>query len=164
MTRESYQKVMRPFETHRALGHALILTDKLLTAAVFLAYPVLLAALFFTRDTRFWRCLLVPAIAFLAVSGLRIWINAERPYEKYGFRPVLGKEKHGESFPSRHVFSVFIIALAVYRVLMPAGIILTVLGVVLGTVRVVGGVHFPRDVFAGAAIGIAIGVLGFFVF
>lgn len=164
MTRESYEKCMRLFETHHGLRRALILTDRLLTAAVFLAYPALLAALFFTRDTRFLRCLLVPAVTFLAVSALRKWINAERPYEKWGFQPILHKEKHGESFPSRHVFSVFVIALAFYRVWTPAGILLTAVGVLLGTVRVVGGVHFPRDVLVGAAIGVAAGAVGFFLF
>ena len=105
----------------------------------------------------------MPFISFLAVSGLRKLINAERPYEKWQFRPILNKETHGESFPSRHVFSVFVIALAFYYTCVPVGIVLTVFGLILAAVRVLGGVHFPRDVLAGAGIGILAGVLGFFV-
>ena len=85
-------------------------------------------------------------------------------YHTIYVNPFLQKEKHGESFPSRHVFSVFVIAFAFYYTCLPVGIALTVFGVLLAAVRVVGGVHFPKDVLAGAGIGILAGVLGFFVF
>ena len=34
-------------------------------------------------------------------------------------------------------------------------------GVALAVIRVVSGVHFPRDVVAGAVLGIALGAVGF---
>ena len=68
-------------------------------------------------------------------------MDAQRPDEKLHFRPLLHKEKHGESFPSRHVFAVFVISFAFYYTCLPVGIALTVLGVLLAAVRVVGGVH-----------------------
>ena len=37
------------------------------------------------------------------------------------------------------------------------------LGAALACVRVIGGVHFPRDVLVGAAVGILAGVIGFYV-
>ena len=37
------------------------------------------------------------------------------------------------------------------------------LGVVLAVLRVIGGVHEPRDVIAGALAGILCGVLGYYV-
>ncbi len=164
MTREQYAKWSRPFRKNHRLRQALVYTDLILTGLVYLSYPVLLCVLFFKKDVRLWRCFFVPFVSFLAVSGLRKLIDAERPYEKLHFRPMIHKEKHGESFPSRHVFSVFVIALAFYYTCLPVGIILTVFGVLLAGVRVLGGVHFPRDVCAGAAVGIFAGVLGFFVF
>ena len=46
----------------------------------------------------------------MVVSVSRKIINEPRPYEKYGVPPVLDKDTSGKSFPSRHVFSVFVIA------------------------------------------------------
>ena len=43
-----------------------------------------------------------------------------------------------------------------------AGIIFAV-GVFLSVVRVLGGVHFLQDVIAGAVLGIAIGIVGFYI-
>ena len=34
-------------------------------------------------------------------------------------------------------------------------------GIILAIVRVLGGVHFPRDVVVGAMIGILFGMIGF---
>lgn len=163
MTRAQYANLSRPFRKSKRLRQVLVYTDLILTGLVYLSYPVLLCVLFFTKDVRLWRCFFVPFVSFLAVSGLRKLINAERPYEKWQFRPILNKETHGESFPSRHVFSVFVIALAFYYTCVPVGIVLTVFGLILAAVRVLGGVHFPRDVLAGAGIGILAGILGFFV-
>ena len=39
----------------------------------------------------------------------------------------------------------------------PAGAVFLIVGVLLALCRVIGGVHFPRDVIAGAAAGIAAG-------
>lgn len=163
MTKETYLRLGAPFKKNMARRQVLVYTDLILTGLVYLSYPILLAVLFFTKDIRLWRCLFVPAVSFLAVSGLRKLVNAQRPYDKLRFRPLLNKNKHGESFPSRHVFSVFVISMAFYYTYVPVGIVLTVVGVLMAAVRVVGGVHFPRDVLAGAAIGILSGVLGFFI-
>lgn len=43
------------------------------------------------------------------------------------------------------------------------GIILSVLGIFMAYVRVVGGIHFPKDVFAGAVIGVLSGVIGLYL-
>ena len=163
MTREQFERLQKPFLAHPALLRALRGVDKAITALVYLAYPALLAVLLFLRDDRFLRCVLVPGVSFAVVSVLRRLINAKRPYEALKFQPLLQKDKQGESFPSRHVFSVFVIAFAFYYTFVPAGIVLAVLGVLLAVVRVVGGVHFPRDVLCGAAIGMLCGAVGFFL-
>ena len=136
MTRAQYANLSRPFHKSKRLRQVLVYTDLILTGLVYLSYPVLLCVLFFTKDVRLWRCFFVPLVSFLAVSGLRKLINAERPYEKWQFRPILNKETHGESFPSRHVFSVFVIAFAFYYTYAPVGIVLTVLGFILASDRV----------------------------
>lgn len=163
MTREQFERLQKPFLAHPALLRALRGVDKAITALVYLAYPALLAALLFLRDDRFLRCVLVPGVSFVAVSALRRALNFPRPFAKLGFSPLLHKDKPGEAFPSRHVFSVFVIAFAFYYTFVPVGVVLTVFGVLLAAVRVVGGVHFPRDVLCGAAVGAAAGAVGFFL-
>ena len=75
--------------------------------------------------------------------------------------PVIEKDTKGKSFPSRHVFSAFIIAFTAGCYNPAAGGALAVCGTLLAVTRVLGGVHFIRDVAAGAAAGIGLGLAGF---
>ncbi|WP_200789018.1 phosphatase PAP2 family protein [Atopostipes suicloacalis] len=106
---------------------------------------------------------MAPGISFVFVSIFRHYVNAPRPYEVADIEPIIEKETTGNSFPSRHVFSIFVIATTLYFISKPLGILLMIAGVLLAILRVVGGVHFPRDVIAGAIIGIVSGVLGFYL-
>lgn len=135
----------------------------LATTLVYCTYPVFLLLLAIKRDLVFWRMLLTPGISFMLLSVLRNHINAPRPYEVFQMEPIIAKDTQGKSFPSRHVFSVFVIATSLYHVSNQMGIFLMVIGVILAIVRVVGGVHFPRDVIAGGIIGILLGILGFYL-
>ena len=62
---------------------------------------------------RLWQELIIylaiPGISFVAVSIFRKCYNAKRPYEIYDFKPLIPKDTIGKSFPSRHVFSIFVI-------------------------------------------------------
>ena len=107
----------------------------------------------------------VTAISFILVSIVRRFINSERPYTMYDFKPIIEKNKKGESMPSRHVFSAFIIGMAfLYIGEIPLGIIVFVCGLIIAIVRVISGVHFPKDVIVGALVGILCGAVGFFTF
>ena len=44
-----------------------------------------------------------------------------------------------------------------------AGVIMLVLAFLMGVVSVLGGVHFVKDVLAGAGIGVLIGIIGLFL-
>lgn len=107
----------------------------------------------------------VPAISFVLVSLLRRCINAPRPYEVFNAQPVIAKDTLGKSFPSRHTFSIFIIGMTFYACcpLTWSGPAILALGCVLGAIRVLAGVHFPRDVIAGALAGILCGIVGFWI-
>lgn len=164
MTKELYEKISEPFKrTPRAL-RIIQKGNKILTAVTYIAYIGLLIWEISCRDENFWRVFLVPAIAFAAVTCFRKVCNARRPYEVLDIDPLLKPRKMGQSFPSRHAFSIFMIAMAVGTVWSLGGILFLALGVLLAAVRVIGGVHFPRDVIAGAAVGIVTGILGFYVF
>lgn len=99
-------------------------------------------------------------IPFVLVSVIRKLIGAPRPYELYGFYEVKPKEKTGQSFPSRHVFSAFIIAVLAIPVSVWLGAVALVMGASLAVARVLLGMHFIRDVAAGALAGVVCGVLG----
>ena len=105
----------------------------------------------------------IPASGFVILSLLRKKINAPRPYEEWGIKPLLDRDSPGQSMPSRHVFSVTIISMACLHASLSVGVILLVLSALLGLVRVLGGVHYPKDVVVGYICGLVWGVL-FFLF
>lgn len=131
------------------------------TAVVFASYPVFLIILLFWRDIFIVRAILVPAISFVALSIFRAILNWPRPYEMFDIPPVLKKDSSGRSFPSRHVFSVFVIAATLACRFPRIGLAVAVIGFILAVIRVIGGVHSPRDVIVGAAIGVLCGVVGY---
>ena len=109
------------------------------------------------------KLLLCAAIPFFLVTAARKIINAPRPYELYGFYEMRPKDKEGQSLPSRHVFSAFVIATLSYLVSTPLAIALAALGVCLAVCRVLLGLHFIRDVVCGALIGILSGIIGILI-
>ena len=119
--------------------------------------------LFLEKDPWFFRALLVPAISFALLTVIRRILNVPRPYEKFGIPPVIEKDTEGRSFPSRHVFSVFIIAMTIFYAHPGPGIVLGLLGVFLGVIRVIAGVHEPKDVIVGAVAGIVCGLVGYYM-
>lgn len=155
MTKEAYIKITGIIRDNPRRIRLTRVINRLLTGFVFLFYPAFLLLLFFERNPFLLRAVLVPAVSFLAVTVFRRVCNAPRPYEKFDLPPAIEKDSSGRSFPSRHVFSVFVIAGTVFFLYPAAGASLGAIGVVLGAIRVVGGVHEPRDVIAGALIGIA---------
>ena len=105
----------------------------------------------------------IPASGFVILSFLRKKINAPRPYEEWDIKPLLDRDSPGQSMPSRHVFSATIISMACLHTSLTMGMICLILSAFLGLVRVLGGVHFPKDVVVGYICGLVWGVL-FFLF
>lgn len=107
--------------------------------------------------------ILTPLTSFILVSVIRKCIDAKRPYEKYNIKPLFIKETKGESMPSRHVFSITIIAMCWLYVSVPVGIIMLMLVAIMAASRVLAGVHFVRDVVVGFAVGIICGIAGLWI-
>ena len=105
----------------------------------------------------------VPASGFVILSLLRKKINAPRPYEEWGIKPLLDRDSPGQSMPSRHVFSATIISMACLHASLSVGVILLVFSALLGLVRVLGGVHYLKDVVVGYICALSWGVI-FFLF
>ena len=97
------------------------------------------------------------ALCFFLLSAYRSWRNEPRPYEAFDMKPLVPKkrESHGKSFPSRHAFCAFLIATLTAAIFRPFGWLAFVFAALLGVIRVLEGVHFPRDIFAAAVAGIA---------
>lgn len=161
MTKEQYVKITAPLRADAQKAKRVIDANQVLTGLVYCIYPLYLAVLFFEKNPLFLRSVMVPAISFVLLTIVRRMINAPRPYEKFDMPPVIEKDTKGKSFPSRHVFSVFIIAYTIFVSHTGAGIMLALIGAAIAVIRVIGGVHEPRDVIAGAIAGIIAGVLGF---
>ena len=105
----------------------------------------------------------IPASGFVILSFLRKKINAPRPYEEWDIKPLLDRDSPGQSMPSRHVFSATIISMACMHASLPIGMICLTLSAFLGLVRVLGGVHYPKDVVVGYICALVWGVI-FFLF
>ncbi len=163
MTREAYIRITGRLRGNPRRIRLLEAVNRVLTGIVFFLYPFYLCRLFLDKDPFLLRAVVVPAVSFAAVSLFRQIFNAKRPYEKFDIPPVLRKDTSGKSFPSRHVFSVFMIGMTVFKHYPGAGLMLGAIGAALGAIRVAGGVHEPRDVAAGAAVGILCGAVGYYL-
>ncbi len=122
MTQQQYEKWSYVFRKEEKRIRFLNRADRMITACVFLSYPGLLLYLFGTK--RFFElffCAAIPAVSFAAVSAFRAVYSAKRPYEVLDIQPLIKKETEGKSFPSRHVFSVFIIGMSFFYIAEPMG-------------------------------------------
>ena len=106
----------------------------------------------------------MPGFVFLGGTVLRAKLNFPRPYEQPGFTPLVEKETHGHSFPSRHALSAAVLAMVWLYFYPAAGVAMVVVAAAICVLRVLAGVHFPRDVLAGAALGFALGYVGMWIF
>ena len=162
MKKESYIKMVNNVKEHKRLVRGLIFANQILTGIVYISFPVLLVALSYNKMwDKLIRIILVCGIPFILLSIFRYFFNAKRPYAMYDYEPIVAKEKEGQSMPSRHVFSAFVIAFAFAYINWKFSIIFFVVALLIAVHRVIVGVHFIKDVVVGALVGIASGIIGF---
>ena len=139
--------------------------NRFITVVMPIVYLTLLAITYLQEglEKQVLMYVFVPASGFVILSLLRKKINAPRPYEVWEIIPLLDRDSPGQSMPSRHVFSATIISMACLHASLSVGVILLVFSTLLGLVRVLGGVHFPKDVVVGYICGFVWGVI-FFLF
>ena len=163
MTELQYKRISESI-CRRKYGKLLIkMLDNLITFMIFISYPLLIVYSYFFSKTELIELVVVPLASFVAVSLFRNVVNAKRPYEVYDFEPIIDKDTKHHSFPSRHVFSAFMVGMAYMQISARGAVDIFILGALLAVLRVFGGVHFIKDVICGAVIGIALGLLGFYV-
>ena len=167
MKGESYKNVNAYFSQTKARSTTIKALHDVLPLIMYIFYPLQLVTLAINEgigSELFLRFTLIPLCTLILVSVIRLVINAKRPYEVYDYTPSVKKNTVGKSFPSRHTVSAFIIAMAFLYINTSLGVIMFCLATAIGLTRILSGVHFVRDVVGGAAIGIIIGILGFFIF
>ncbi len=155
----NYLKLNQLMHQRRRYQILVKVLEKMVTLLTFASYPLLLAYVYFKKIAWLLPMVLVPAFGFLAVTFIRSGINAKRPYETLGYEPVIQKDTTGHSFPSRHAFSIFMIAITYFFVDKGSGVLVGFMGVLLCVLRVLGGVHYIRDVVAGASSAVIYGAV-----
>ena len=160
---EWYDHVAGKIENKPFLLSLLRTFNRFMTVVMPIVYLTLLTTIYFREG--FGKQVLIyvfiPASGFVILSFLRKKINAPRPYEEWNIKPLLDRDSPGQSMPSRHVFSATIISMACLHASLSVGVILLVLSAFLGLVRVLGGVHYPKDVVVGYICGLVWGVILF---
>ena len=160
---EWYDHIAGKIENRPIFLRLLRAFNRFMTVVMPIVYLTLLTTIYFREG--FGKQVLIyvfiPASGFVILSLLRKKINAPRPYEVWEIIPLLDKDSSGNSMPSRHVFSATIISMACLHASLTIGIIWLVLSAFLGLVRVLGGVHYPKDVLVGYACGLLWGILFF---
>ena len=162
---EWYDHIAGNIENKPFLLSLLRTFNRFMTVVMLMIYLTLLAITYLQQGLgkQVLIYVFIPASGFVILSFLRKKINAPRPYEEWTIKPLLDRDSPGQSMPSRHVFSATIISMACMHASLSVGVILLVFSALLGLVRVLGGVHFPKDVVVGYICAIVWGVL-FFLF
>ena len=132
---------------------------------IFIAISVVL--LFFCKTRKAGISSLMGMLLGLIVTNLTVkpLVGRLRPWVVMEYFEVLVTSGDLNSFPSGHTCAAFAFAAALCAVLPQrwAKAAALIAAALMGFSRLYVGVHFPTDVLAGAAIGIACGVLGAWV-
>lgn len=162
MTAERYRRIAAWFRARPRALRLLALLNKTLPLLFYLLYPLLLIWLAARRDPRLPRFVGIPAAAFLTCTALRKLVRAKRPPEALGIEPLIPRRKaERDSFPSRHMTCAAVIASVYGALCLPAGVLLGAAALLIALARVLGGIHFPRDVLAGGLLGALFGAVLF---
>ena len=160
---QRYEQGAAPLRGRPGVVRALNIVNRGIVIVFYVVYALLLGWACVSDPWRLVPLVGVTAVGFVAVSFFRRRFNAPRPYECCAIAPLIARDGAGKSFPSRHTFSAFAIAASWFAASVPVAVVLLVAAGALAVCRVLGGVHFPRDVVAGALIGSATGALAAFL-
>ncbi len=92
-------------------------------------------------------------IAFVADKVLNRLIESPRPFMVSDIAPLF-PHSADNGFPSEHVLFALIIASVVFAYNRKLGVILVILGLIVGSARVIANVHHPIDIIGGIVIAL----------
>lgn len=152
------------FQEKKMAQKTLLFVNKICTIVFYPAFAALLLWLWQTDHPDFLRTLFTCALSFGLLSVYRRWRNAPRPYETDPtIEPPTPHCRKGHSFPSRHVFSAWVITATFFYFSPLLGTILAIPATALAYLRQRLHFHHKRDVIWGAALGILCAVVGLWV-
>lgn len=155
-----YNRLTAPLRGRPWAIKALRASNWILTKFMAVLYPFLLLDLLWQRQFYdLGLTILIPGLAFTGLSYFRMSLNLPRPYETWAISPLIHKASKGNSLPSRHVFSAAMVSLCLYQISSRISVLCLVLSAILALCRVLGGVHYPRDVILGYLVGVLAGLL-----
>ena len=132
-------------------------SNRILTAIFTLAFLYIAVFLATSSFLLFIGLLLFTALPFTLVTLMRHLFAKKRPYQNSSKIPP--RKGKNDSFPSRHAFSAFHIAMTAFSANAPLGYTLLALAVLLSSLRVFRGIHYPIDVIAGGFLGVFSGTI-----
>lgn len=105
--------------------------------------------------------LVAASLAWIIAQVIKATFPVVRPFMINGFEPLTFMPPVDSSFPSGHSSAAFALAFTIWLHDKKVGNFYLLLALLVGVARVFGNVHYPLDIFAGAALGILVSwVLG----
>ncbi len=154
------ERALKKIYENKKLFCALKMTSHICAVLVLLVFTALTASAALRSPLTAVKICTVVGVDFVVVSLARRLINAKRPYEIYDFYETPPKNKRGLSFPSRHTFMAFAASTALLPLSPLFAQVLAFSGMAIALSRVLTGIHFVRDVIAGALLGVIGSVIG----
>lgn len=97
--------------------------------------------------------LISATLAWIAGGLVKDLFPILRPFKINGFPPLTFTIPSDASFPSIHAAVAFSLAITIWMHNKKIGVLYLVAAFLVGVSRVVGNVHFPVDILAGAILG-----------
>ena len=165
MNMKFYYNLNRKVRADKTKRQLVMILNELLTWLIVLIYVICLILLLVRRQYRELFLLAgVPLAGFILSRFLRMIVRDPRPYQRIRIKPLVRRRKSSYSFPSCHITSAFVIGTSLCAVSMvPAGVLVLILGIGLAFLRVMAGAHYIKDVLAGAALGILCGLVAYLI-
>lgn len=149
-------------------GKSVFFDNTIIFFGQYLAYILVVVFLLIVAKNKNWKMLVIAAVStffsrIIITEIIRFFYYVPRPFLISGVHQLIFNETSG-SFPSGHAAFFFALAMAIYlfsqgpssgrsrgrsfSAIFFAGAIL------IGLARIIAGIHWPLDIFAGAIIGI----------
>jgi len=150
-----YQNMLSFIRQHPHIKRNILFITHYFSYITFCLYSCTLIYLYIAKSPFLFESIWKPLTAFLIVTIFRKIINRLRPYDVYNIVPLV-EHKHGESFPSRHTVSAFIIAFICLHVHFYLGIFALLIATIISVSRILCGVHYISDVIVSVIIAVMI--------